>query len=51
MSVEEARAEVARCRGTQFDPEVADAFARVPVERLDAIVDDAPHSHPRTEAV
>ena len=51
MSVEDARAEVARCRGSQFDPEIADAFARVPVERLDAISDDAPHTHPRFEAV
>ena len=51
MSVEEARAEVARCRGTQFDPDIVDAFARVPVERLDAIVDDAPHTHSRAHAV
>ena len=51
MMVENARAEVARCRGTQFDPEIVDAFARVPVERLDAIVDDAPHTHPRVHAV
>lgn len=51
MSVEDARAEVARCRGTQFDPEVADAFMRVSVEQLEAIADDAPHTHPRSEAV
>jgi putative nucleotidyltransferase with HDIG domain len=51
MSVEDARAEVARCRGTQFDPDVADAFSRVPVDRLDAIADDAPHSHAHAHAV
>ena len=51
MSVDEARTEVARCRATQFDPNVADAFGRVPVQRLRAIADDAPQSHPRTEAV
>jgi len=52
MSVKDARVEVARCRGTQFDPEIVDAFVRVPVERLDTISNDAPHSHhPRAEAV
>jgi putative nucleotidyltransferase with HDIG domain len=51
MSVKDARVEVARCRGSQFDPEIVDAFVRVPVERLDAIADDAPHTHPRFEAV
>ena len=51
LSVEDARAEVDRCRGTQFDPAVVDAFGRVAVERLDAIVDDAPHAHPRAHAV
>ena len=51
MSVDEARTEVARCRTTQFDPNVADAFGRVPVQRLRAIADDAPQSHPRSEAV
>ena len=51
MTVEEARAEVARCRGTQFDPEIVDAFERVPVDRLDAIVDDAPRTHSRAHAV
>jgi putative nucleotidyltransferase with HDIG domain len=51
MSVEDARGEVARCRGTQFDPEVADAFARLPLERLVAIADDAPHTHSRAHAV
>lgn len=51
MSVKDARVEVARCRGTQFDPDVVDAFVRVPAERLDAIADDAPHTHPRSHAV
>jgi putative nucleotidyltransferase with HDIG domain len=51
MSVKDARVEVARCRGTQFDPDIVDAFVRVPVERLDAIADDAPHTHPRIHAV
>lgn len=30
-SVLEARAEIVRCRGTQFDPDVVDAFLRVPL--------------------
>ena len=29
----EAMAEVERCRGTQFDPEVVDAFRRVMIVR------------------
>lgn len=51
MSVKDARVEVARCRGTQFDPEVVDAFVAVPVALLNAISDDAPHTHPRIQAV
>ena len=51
MLVKDARVEVARCRGTQFDPNIVDAFVRVPVERLDAIADDAPHMHSRAHAV
>ena len=51
MSVKNARVEVARCRGTQFDPNIVDAFVRVPVEFLDAIADDAPHTHSRAHAV
>ena len=50
MSVKNARVEVARCR-TQFDPNIVDAFVRVPVEFLDAIADDAPHTHSRAHAV
>ena len=51
MSVVAARREVARCRGTQFDPDVVDAFLRVEARRLAAIAEDAPHTHPRVEAV
>ena len=51
MSVADARNEVARCGGTQFDPQVADAFARIPDAELEAIADDAPHTHPRSQAV
>jgi len=51
MLVDDARDEVARCRGTQFDPDVADAFSRVPLDHLKAIADDAPHTHPRAQAV
>jgi len=51
MSVEDARREVLRCRGTQFDPHVVDAFMRISVDRLVSITDDAPRTHPRSEAV
>jgi putative nucleotidyltransferase with HDIG domain len=51
MSVKDARVEVSRCRGTQFDPDIVDAFVLVAVERLDAIADDAPHTHSRAHAV
>ena len=51
MSIEEACAEVARCRGTQFDPTVAAAFARIGHERLSRIADEAPHSHPAVVAI
>ncbi len=51
MSVKDARVEVSRCRGTQFDPDIVDAFVSVPVEHLDAIADDAPHTHSRAHAV
>jgi putative nucleotidyltransferase with HDIG domain len=50
MSVDEARDEVTRCRGTQFDPVVVDAFARVPAASLYAVADDAPRTHPRVQA-
>ncbi|TMC77591.1 MAG: HD-GYP domain-containing protein [Chloroflexi bacterium] len=51
MSVEDARLEVLRCRGTQFDPHVVDAFMHISAERLVSIADDAPRTHPRSEAV
>jgi putative nucleotidyltransferase with HDIG domain len=51
MSVEDACAEVARCRGTQFDPTVVAAFLRIPASRLDAIAAEAPQTHSRAEAV
>ena len=34
LPVEAAREEIARGRGTHFDPQVADAFASIPLERL-----------------
>ena len=34
MTVQEAREEIARGRTSHFDPRIADAFARIPVERL-----------------
>ena len=46
MSVAAACAEIARCRGTQFDPSVADAFLRIPQERLTDVAEEAPHTHP-----
>jgi len=46
MSIEAAREEVVRNRGTQFDPSVADAFARIPRGALAAVADEAPHTHP-----
>jgi putative nucleotidyltransferase with HDIG domain len=51
MSVDEARREVARCRGTQFDPIVVDAFMGIAPKRLESIADDAPHAFPRSHAV
>jgi putative nucleotidyltransferase with HDIG domain len=33
----DARAEVVRCRGSQFDPEVVDAFVQVPAEEWERI--------------
>ena len=46
MSIEAACAEIVRCRGTQFDPVVADAFGRIAPERLARIAAEAPHTHP-----
>jgi len=50
MDVAEACREIARCRGGQFDPLVADAFLRIPVGDLEAIADEAPHLHSRAVA-
>jgi putative nucleotidyltransferase with HDIG domain len=46
MSIEQAREEIGRCRMTQFDPIVVDAFLRIPAEKLGSIAADAPHTHP-----
>jgi putative nucleotidyltransferase with HDIG domain len=51
MSVDEARREVGRCRATQFDPMVVDAFMRIAHEGLEAIADEAPQTYPRSHAV
>jgi hypothetical protein len=45
-----AREEIRRCGGSQFDPAVVTAFLSIPVERLAAIADDAPHTHSRVAA-
>ena len=34
MSVEEAMAEIHKCRGSHFDPQLADTFCRIPVEQM-----------------
>ena len=46
MPIVEACAEIVRCRGTQFDPAVVDAFARISHDLLGAIAAEAPHTHP-----
>jgi len=46
MSVEAACEEVMHCLGTQFDPAVVDAFARIDRRCFAAIADEAPHTHP-----
>ena len=51
MTIEDACAEVARCRGTQFDPTVADAFARIGHERLARVAEEAPHTHAAVVAI
>jgi len=45
-----AREEIRRCANSQFDPAVVTAFLSIPVARLTAIADDAPHSHARVVA-
>jgi putative nucleotidyltransferase with HDIG domain len=51
MTIAAACEEVQRCSGTQFDPAVADAFARIGRERLEQIAAEAPHAHPVIVAV
>ena len=51
MTIDEACDEVARCRGTQFDPTVADAFARIGHERLARVAEEAPHTHAAVVAI
>ena len=49
-----ARAEVIRCRGTQFDPDIVDAFLTVPEEDWEQIrrsVEDVAERSPREEPV
>jgi putative nucleotidyltransferase with HDIG domain len=41
MSLADARTEIERCSGAQFDPAIASAFLRIPPERLSAVGADA----------
>jgi putative nucleotidyltransferase with HDIG domain len=50
LLIEAAREEIRRCGGSQFDPTVVTAFLSIPVARLTAIADAAPHTHPRVVA-
>ena len=50
LLIEAAREEIRRCAGSQFDPAVVTAFLSIPVARLAAIADEAPHTHPRVVA-
>jgi HD-GYP domain-containing protein (c-di-GMP phosphodiesterase class II) len=43
---EVALSEIQRCSGTQFDPLLAEAFVRIGVERLRAVLADAGHAGP-----
>jgi putative nucleotidyltransferase with HDIG domain len=43
--MQEALGEIVGGRGTQFDPQVCDAFLRVARERLASVYAGAPHSH------
>ncbi len=45
MSLEDARAEIERCSGGQFDPVIASTFLRIPPERLLAVTADAGPPH------
>jgi putative nucleotidyltransferase with HDIG domain len=50
LLIDAAREEIRRCASSQFDPAVVTAFLSIPVARLAAITDDAPHTHPRVVA-
>ena len=50
LLIDAAREEIRRCASSQFDPAVVTAFLSIPVARLAAIADDAPHRHPRVVA-
>lgn len=50
LLIEAAREEIRRCAGSQFDPAVVTAFLSIPVARLAAVADDAPHTYPRVVA-
>jgi len=50
LLIDAAREEIRRCASSQFDPAVVTAFLSIPVARLAAIGDDAPHTHPRVVA-
>jgi putative nucleotidyltransferase with HDIG domain len=50
LLIDAAREEIRRCAGSQFDPAVVTAFMSIPVARLAAIADAAPHTHPRVVA-
>jgi putative nucleotidyltransferase with HDIG domain len=50
LLIDAAREEIRRCAGSQFDPAVVTAFMSIPVARLAAIAEAAPHTHPRVVA-
>ena len=50
LLIDAAREEIRRCANSQFDPAVVTAFLSIPVSRLAAIADGAPHTHPRVVA-
>jgi putative nucleotidyltransferase with HDIG domain len=50
LLIDAAREEIRRCANSQFDPAVVTAFLSIPVARLVAIADQAPHTHPRMVA-
>jgi putative nucleotidyltransferase with HDIG domain len=50
LLIDAAREEIRRCGNSQFDPAVVTAFLSIPVARLAAVADDAPHTHLREVA-